>query len=346
MALDPGAVRTLIYAGLVLALILAIRIRGSVAIFKALFPLRFAPPAAADLVATPGVDAAFLEQGAQRLKGLGYRHLLDYELPSGSPRLRYFYSSYLSADGKTVASLAQRFATTFAHDYVVFTSWFASGHRVVTSSSPIVAPEINPQVHQVPMPDCRDFRELSRRHESAAERLAGKGHERVTLAGVEDLRRLLLEGRERDSRVLADAGYVRIEGDHARATGKMAAAILSNGFWPIRRGVSLEGHLWRIGGPAAVVGILLPLLVRSHAAPLKESCLVAGAVLGGCFGYGLWHHALFWSLLVPALLVGGLTGSVEMSAAAVLGSLALSQIGFQFSAARAQARGRRALASK
>lgn len=346
MAIDPGAIRTLIYVGLVLAAILAIRVRGATAIFKARFPLRFAPPAAVDLAATAGVDAVFLEKGSQRLKDLGYRHLLDYELPTGSPRMRYLYSSYLSADGGTVASLVQRFATTFAHDYVAFTSWYGSGDRVVTSSSPIVAPEINPQIHQLPMPDCRDFREMSRRHEEAAARLAAKGHARVMLSGVEDFRGQLIEGRERESRVLADAGYVRIEGEHARATGKMAWAILANGFWPIRRGVPLEGHLWRIGAPAAAAGILLPLLMRSHSAPLKEACLVAGAALGGCFGYGLWHHGLFWCLVVPTLLVGGLTGSVELSAQAVLGALAMSLFGFQLSAARAQARGRRAIAAK
>src|SRR5579862_7234756 len=131
MALDPAAARILLYAGIVLLAVLAIRIRGATGIFKARFPLR---PAPVDLASVPGVDAEFLSKGAVRLKDLGYRHLLDYELPTGSPRLRYLYSSYLSSDGKTVASLVQRFATSFAHDYVTFSSWFGSGHRVATSS--------------------------------------------------------------------------------------------------------------------------------------------------------------------------------------------------------------------
>lgn len=346
MPVDPAAARSLIYVGVVLLVLLAIRIRGATAIFKARFPLRFAPPAPVDLTAVPGVDPSFLSKGAARLKDLGYRHLLDYELPTGSPRLRYLYSSYLSSDGRTVASLVQRFATSFAHDYVTFSSWFASGHRVATSSSPIVAPEINPTIHQVPMPDCTDFRELGRRHEEEAARWTAKGHERVILSGVEDLRRLLAEGRDRESRVLAEAGYVRIDGEHARATGKMAWAILVNGFSPVRRGVSLEGHLWRIGAPAAGVGIVLPLLMRSQAAPPGDSCLVAGAVLGGCFGYGLWHHALVWSILLPAALVGGLTGNLDLSARAVMAALAFSLLGFQFGAARSRVRGRRAIDAK
>ena len=210
MTLDPATARSLIYAGIVLLVVLAIRIRGAMAIFKARFPLRFAPPAPVDLAAVPGVDPDFLSKGSARLKELGYRHLLDYELPTGSPRLRYLYSSYLSGDGRTVASLVQRFATSFAHDYVTLSSWFASGHRVATSSSPIVAPEINPTIHQVPMPDCADIRELGRRHEEESARWSAKGHERVTLSGVEDLRRLLAEGREREAGVLAQAGYVRI----------------------------------------------------------------------------------------------------------------------------------------
>lgn len=346
MALDPAALRTLAYAGIVLLAVLAIRLRGTTAVWKARFPLRFRPPAPVDLGSVPGVDPAYLAKGAGKLKDLGFRHLLDYELPAGSARLRHLYSSYLSRDGKTVASLVQRFAKSFAHDYVVFSSWFASGHRVATSSSPIVAPEINPTIHAVPMPDCEDLRALARRHEAEAARWTAKGHERVVLSGMEDLRRLLMEGREREVRSLAEAGYVRIDGEEARATGKMAWALLLHGFSPVRRGVSLEAHLWWILGPAALAGIGLSYLLRSHAAPARDLCLMAGAGLGISFGYGLWHHALVWSVLLPAALVGGLTGSVEFSGLAVAAALAMGQIGFQLGAARSRARGRRAVDAK
>src|SRR6185295_1094084 len=69
------------WALFLLALIVAIRIRSSWKTRGLSFPQVAAPPRAVDLASIPGVDLAYFGRQVERLQTLGFRHLLDYELP-------------------------------------------------------------------------------------------------------------------------------------------------------------------------------------------------------------------------------------------------------------------------
>jgi len=329
--------------GFLLALLLGARIKGALKTVGIRHRMTVPAPLPVELKSIPGVDAAFLDRGLHALTDLGCRHLLDYELPVGVPTLRYLYSSYGTADGLGVASLVQQFSRSFANDYVTFTTWFASGRRAVTTSSPITAPAINPAHLVTPLPMVRDIPLLARRHAEVVERLQRRGEMPVPVASSGDLARLLAESRAIELRELAKTGFVRIEGDTATTTSRMAWAIFKHGLRPLRPGLDLLTHLWRIVGTAGVVAILLSAGLRFQPDHLPEEVFLAGIVIGASYGIGLWQQALLWTLLVPGLLVWGLTGDAVLAGRAEATALAASMMGFYSSAARNVKRGRRAI---
>ena len=329
--------------GFLLALLLGVRIKGALKTVGIRHPLTVPHPLPVELKSIPGVDVAFLDRGSHALKDLGCRHLLDYELPVAVPTLRYVYSSHGTADGLGVASLVQQFSRTFANDYVTFTTWFTSGRRAVTTNSPMTAPAINPALLVTPLPTVSEIPILARRHAEVVERLRRRGETPVPVASPGDLARLLAESRAIEMQELARSGFVRIEGETATTTFRMAWAIFQHGLRPLRRGLDLLTHLWWIVGTAAVVAILLALGLRFEPDHLSGEVFLAGVILGASYGIGLWQHALLWTLLLPGLLVWGLTGDAVLAGRAEATALGSSMVGFYTSAARNVNRGRRAI---
>src|SRR4051794_26995490 len=215
-----------LWALFLLGVALAIRIRATARLRQLAYPRQGCPPRPLDLRTVPGVDTAFLDAQAARLHTLGFRRVLDYELPLlDNAQIRTLYAAFASGDGSTVATVVQRFTRQFAHEWVALTTVFASGHRLITSNAPMAVPELNRFILRLHLPESTDAALLLRRHVQACEE-----HERrlgpcATVQNAEDLTGLMAAAWDREMGHFLSRGFVVTAGDTVRGTARMARAI-------------------------------------------------------------------------------------------------------------------------
>jgi hypothetical protein len=253
-----------------------------------------------DLTGIPGSNLSFLQDGALRLKGLGFRHLRDYEIPHfQKPNLRLASAGFVSEDGTTFATLTQRFAPLYNEEYYSFTTWCRSGHRLVSTGSTAAGAQLIPEIHYLLAPRSRDPESMLRRHRRTLEQWTRRGEEPIPVRTPEDHARVIVEAFDVEIQSLVRRGYSTIVGEEVRSTEKFVRSGFWRGLSPVRRGFPLLYHLAGIGIPAVALAATLAALSATMIAlgwPL--SCL-AGFLLGWIYGYFFWQHATFWCLILP-----------------------------------------------
>jgi outer membrane lipoprotein-sorting protein len=324
--------------------VLGFHLIGSIALFFAKLPHRASPPEAVDLMALPGVNRAFLETGSVKLKELGFRHLLDFELPhTRTNQTRLLLSSHCNSNGTIQGTLCQRFATQFAHDFYSFTTYFTTGHRLVTTTNPMPDVDLSPFLHFQRFPDSKDMEGLLRRHEAALAVRPASWGEPEFVSRTEDIERLSSAGWAREVDYLCAKGIFRVEGDSIRATVFGAGTFFWKGIRPFPANVAPMIQLRRIGIPS-LLALALAFAI-SKLSPGSETLLLwAMGGVGSAFGFGLWYHAYFWCLAVPSCAVFLATQRPDLAARSAVYATCGLAVGFLISAARSQSRGRKLMA--
>jgi hypothetical protein len=335
-----------VWALFVLGLTLAIRIRASARLGRLAYPRQAAPPRRLELRAVPGVDGAFLEAQTARLRALGFRPLLDYELPHlDSPQLRTVHAAFVSRDGAIVATVVHRFTRQFAHEWVSLTTVFATGHRLITANAPMAVPELNRFILRLHLPESTDPAVLLRRHLQACEQHERRLGPPATVESPEDLGRLLTAVWEREIGHFLARGLMATAGDTVRVTGRMARAIFWAGLQPLRPGFGWLAHLLTAAGPAGLAFALLAT-GRSAGIPLPALAILSGLLVGTVMGICLGSHGLLWSVLLPALVTIAATDQPPLAGAAVTAAVLCFHVAHVLRVGRGQTRARRALAPR
>ncbi len=323
--------------------VLSFHLSGSLSLLFTRLRRDASSPLPLDFASFPGINHAFLEKWSVRLKELGFRHLLDFELPHlGNERTRLISSSYTSPDGKTLGTLWQRFASSFAHDYYSFTTWFRSGHRLITTTNPMPVPDINPYLHHQRFPDSQDMNDVLKRHEAALAARPDSWGEAERVSQVEDLDRVFREGWSKEIDCLSKRGLFKVEGEHVRATVYGAGTFFWKGIRPLPANYAPAVQLVRIGVPSVLA--FASAYAVSFLFPTSEHLLLwAMAAVGAVFGFALWYHAFFWCLAVPSSAAFLATHRPDLSARSAVYAVCGLVVGFIISAARSQGRGRKVM---
>jgi hypothetical protein len=336
-----------VWALFLLGVALAIRIRATARLSQVVYPRHAAPPRPlADLRAVPGVDRAFVEAQAARLRALGFRPLLDYELPHlDSAQIRTVYAAFVSGDGAIVATVVQRFTRQFAHEWVALTTVFASGHRLITANAPMAVPELNRFILRLHLPESTDPGVMLQRHVHACDEHERRLGSPLTIADPQDLARQLTAAWDREIGHFLSRRFVVPAGEKVRVTGRMARAIFWAALQPFRPGHGLLPHLLTAAAPAALAFALLRSGLGAGVPP-SALAILAGLLVGTVTGVCLGTHGLLWSVALPALVTIAATDQPALAGDAVTAALLCFHVAHVFSVGRAQTRGRRALAGR
>lgn len=250
----------------------------------------------------------------------------------------------MSADGSVLATYTQRFSDQFAHESLSLQTWFPSGYRLVTTSSPFPAPQLDPHMLVAHVPVTTDAATMLRRHGARCDRYRQLGAAQP-ISSAEDLARLVSESWTSELRVLIERRLCQLEGDRVRGTRRFAWAVFWEGIDPLRPGY---GPLQYFVGVLAPAALALAMFGFGAAGSPLAALLpwLAGGLMGAAAGAIFWTRALVWTVAVPLLVSYAAGQDLASSGTMVLAALLGSEVGFQTSAGRAQARGRRALANR
>ena len=135
---------------------------------KLTFAAKASAPVPLDLAAVSGIDLIALDAASMRLKEMGFRHLLDYELAHVNREdSREVYRSFVSPDAKTIATLEHEFSDVSGLNSCEFVSWFASGRSLTSTNARTPTPNIDPMESTRIWPGSRDFPRMLRVPENA-----------------------------------------------------------------------------------------------------------------------------------------------------------------------------------
>jgi len=312
---------------------------GSFAILAAKMPGRPSPPSPVDLASVPGVNSEFLERNSTGLKELGFRHVLDFELPHFNVHgLRTVTASFSSPDGLILASINQKFSNQFAHDFITFTTFFKSGDRLLTTSNPMPVPDVTPILHHQRFPDSTDLKMMLERQRAALDAGRSRWGGPETVSSPADIDRLYTEGYAKEVEILTAAGMFKLQGESIEATPYGAGVFFWRGIKPIPANYSAKDLLVRIGIPS-LLAVALGLAAPIAGAHLADVVQWGMGVVGLLYGVLLWYHGYFWCLLIPALATGLGTHDPHLAAKASVSAAIGLVAGFLFSAGRSQTRG-------
>lgn len=273
-----------------------------------------------DLMAVPGNDARFLEDGVRRLKDMGFSHLQDYEyLPIPPDESRAWYSVHSSSDGSVVASLGQSLSPSSALKTFELTTYFESGRSVISSNSPFNVPYLDSRWSILRSPGSLDYEKMVERHRRAIEKVRNRGGTILPVRTIDDYQGIKREVRTASLKEGVDRGFLIIEEGAVAPTRKLAWILYRSILGPFDPTLSFFTHLVVLLVPAAAAWLILWSLFPGPEYSLFPMCL-AGTLLGGVYGYFLKSHATFWSALVPSLVVYGLLHQARPAAMAVLGA--------------------------
>jgi hypothetical protein len=292
---------------------------GALSLRGRTWPARGSDPVAVDLARVPGVDGEFLRRTTERLAALGFRTLLDFELPHcNRPGYRELTRAMASEDGRVVATITAKLSDVFAHDLVGFATFYESGRRLHTSNTLFPVADIDPFVRRVCEPGSLNVERMLRRHRRALDRDGRRGEKPRRIDRAEELSRELVDSWNAEVNRLAELGLQSIEGDRTRPTRAMVWRLFWAQMKPVRSGYDLVRQWLAILGPAVAAAAVLACVPEAP----RVLPWLAMAGVGAVYGWFLWTHAFVWCALVPPVVAsacgsGPLAGAGWASAAFV-----------------------------